>query len=82
MRERLLQQLRQRPFQPFRLHVTNGAVHLIRHPDQMLVSPSYVIIGVPLHEDSGQEISEAVTVALIHIVSIEPFTPATVSGTN
>lgn len=77
MRERILQHLTLQPFQPFRLHLTNGTVYLVRHPDQLWVSPSYVIVGIPMSETSvGQEIREAITVSLLHIVSVEPFTPA------
>jgi hypothetical protein len=82
MRERILQYLRQQPFQPFRLHLTNGAVYMIRHPDQMLVGPSYLIVGVPASESSGQDITDAINIALLHVVAIETFTPVAPPATN
>lgn len=76
MRERILELLQQRPFQPFRIYLTNGLVHVVRHPEQIMVSQTYLIVGIPANDVPGQEISEAAFVSLVHVVQVEPFTPA------
>ena len=59
---------RRRPFCPFRLYTTDGRVYEIRHPDQIVVLRSRVVIGaggdngVPDHTEH---------VALIHVVRVE-----------
>jgi hypothetical protein len=71
MREQLLQLLRQRPFVPFHLRLSNGIVHEIRHPDLAMVSPSYIVVGVPAGDAGGPAISESVIVSLLHVVQVE-----------
>jgi hypothetical protein len=73
--EDLLELLRTRPFQPFRLFATDGRTYDVRHPDQALVLRSRVIL--PLPSDSGiPEGSEHL--ALLHIIRAEvlPQSPA------
>jgi hypothetical protein len=45
--DELLRRLRQRPFEPFRIHLTDGRTLDVRYPDLNLVVPSYALIGVP-----------------------------------
>lgn len=45
--EELLQLLRERPFQPFRVHVADGRVYDVRFPDINLVGDTFVGIGIP-----------------------------------
>jgi hypothetical protein len=45
--EHLIELLEERPFQPLRLHLADGRVREIRHPEMALVSESLVAIGVP-----------------------------------
>ena len=67
MRDQILQLLRQRPFVPFRLRLSNGIVHEIRHPDLMMVSPSYLVVGVPASDATVPAITESVIVSLLHV---------------
>jgi hypothetical protein len=57
--------LGRRPFQPFRLHFSNGATHDITHPDSVLLSERVAAIAV------GDSIW---TVAMMHIVEAQPLT--------
>jgi hypothetical protein len=50
-REELQQLLRQRPFRPFRVYVTDGRVFDIRFHDMNLLRESYFDIGIP--EENG-----------------------------
>jgi hypothetical protein len=82
MREKILELLRRRPYQPIRIHLSNETVHVVRHPDQALVGPSYIIIGIPANDAPGPEISDSAFVSLLHVVQVEPLTSPTASSSN
>jgi hypothetical protein len=82
MRQRILELLRARPFQSFRIHLSNGTVHVVRHPDQLLVAPTYLLLGVTANGAPGPEISDSAFVSLIHGVRVEVLSPATPSPAN
>ena len=56
--------LRRRPFEPFKLRMTNGDVFEIKHPEMAIVLKTKVIIGDPENDRSW-------ICSLIHIASIE-----------
>jgi hypothetical protein len=66
------QWLQIRPFEPFRIHLTNGVTFDIRHPDQATVGPSAVTLAQPASEALTQR---TWTIALLHITHIEPLPP-------
>jgi hypothetical protein len=75
-RNDLLERARQRPFTPFRLIVSEGAAHDIRHPEQLMVARDSAVIGLP----GGPEqdfYDTTVLVDLLHIVRLEPLPAAT-----
>ncbi len=39
--------LRKRPFQMFRIHVTDGTVYEIRHPEMMVVGRTKALVFFP-----------------------------------
>lgn len=43
--------LRTRPFQPFEVRMSNGAIHQIRHPEMALLLRSNLILGSPDSDD-------------------------------
>lgn len=45
--EELRALLRQRPFQPFRVHLNDGRVFEIHYPDINLVGETFFVIGIP-----------------------------------
>lgn len=59
---------RKQPFAPYRIHVTGGQTYDIRHPDQVIVLRSRVVIGVDAENDIPDRVEH---VALIHIVRLE-----------
>lgn len=61
---------RRRPFRAFRIHVLDGSVYDVRHPDQIAVTKSTVEINAP--ENPEQE----VFISLLHITKIVTFPPA------
>jgi hypothetical protein len=68
--ETILEQLRIRPFQPFRIYMSDGSYYDVRHPEWMLVTRRRINIAVNLdHRGLGREV---VTCAPIHVTRIEP----------
>lgn len=68
--------LRVRPFEPFRIRLTDQQYYDIRHPEMMLVGARTAAIGVQNDPDHNQ-FGPLITVSLLHIVRIEPLQPAT-----
>ena len=64
--------LHQRPFQPFRVTLTDGRTYDIRHPELAMVGRNTIEIGLPAPEDSTPIYDRLVTVRLLHIMQIEP----------
>ena len=75
----ILTDLRKQPFEPFRLYVTDGTTHDIRHPDQCFVLSTAVIVGLPSAPDSPFE--RSVKIDCRHIVKMELIRPLT-AGSN
>lgn len=61
-----------RPFQAFRMTLTDGRVYEVRHPEMVMVGLSSVIIGFPADENGDPVFERAVDVSLLHIMQIEP----------
>lgn len=63
--------LQHKPFQPFRLTLTDGRTYEIRHPELAMVGRSAVAIGVPAPNDPQPVYDHLVTVSLLHIMQVE-----------
>lgn len=61
--------LRKEPFQPFRIHLSNGQSYDIRHPEFAALTRHSVIVVVPISGDDG--IDRVVQCDLIHVVATE-----------
>ena len=73
VREQILERLRHKPVQPFRLVLSNGHSHEIRHPDMAWVSPYYILVAIPDPKLEGPSaISDTVMVSMIHVAEVEP----------
>jgi len=73
--EELREVLRQQPFQPFRLVMTDGRSFDVRHPDLMMVGRRSAMVG--LTGQPGRTYYErAVQVDLLHIIRLEPLKTA------
>jgi hypothetical protein len=69
--EELRDALRQQPFEPFRLVMTDGDGYEIRHPDLLLVGRRSATVG--LTGQPGRTFYErTVKVDLLHVIRIEP----------
>ncbi|HVA48523.1 MAG TPA: hypothetical protein VNH11_19315 [Pirellulales bacterium] len=68
----LVEMLRQRPFQPFHIHVSDGAVYDIRHPEMMMVDRSKALVFFPPSDRSLPVIERYEAVSLAHMTRLEP----------
>ena len=69
--EELRDVLRQKPFEPFRLVMTDGEGYDIRHPDLLWVGQRTAMVG--LTGDPGKTFYErSVKVDLSHVIRLEP----------
>jgi hypothetical protein len=64
--------LQRRPFQPFRMTLTDGRTYEVRHPELAMTGRSAVAIGLPAPNDAEPVYDRLVTVSLLHIMQIEP----------
>lgn len=69
--EDILEILRSRPFEPFRVYLTDGAVYEIRHPDMAIVQRSKVTVAVPGPAGPDGPAERTVNCALLHITRTE-----------
>lgn len=74
--DELLKALRERPFRPFRVALTDGRAIEVRHPELVLLGRRTAIIGIPALGETEPFYDDRVTVDLLHIVSVEPLRPA------
>ena len=63
--------MRKRPFEPFRIQVSDGTTYDVRHPDMVIPTPTAAFIGIPAaKQPAGYERVEIV--AMEHIVKVLP----------
>jgi hypothetical protein len=77
--EDLFNHLRERPFRPFRLVLTEGTVYEVRHPELFMLGNRSVVIGLPRHP-TETTYERTTMVDLFHIVRLEPLEAPTASG--
>lgn len=69
----VLELLNQHPFQPFRIHTSDGRVFLVEHQDQLMVSPLKMIFGVG--RTAEHTVSRFEHLSLLHVTGLEEFQP-------
>ncbi len=69
--EDILEMLRARPFEPFRIYLSDGATFEIRHPDMAVVQRSKVTVAVPGPECPDGPAERTVNCALVHVTRTE-----------
>ncbi len=70
--EELAGAVRNRPFIPFRVTLTEGSTYDIRHPELCMAGRRSAIIGIAAPNDPDRLFDRSVTIDLLHIVKIEP----------
>jgi hypothetical protein len=79
--EQIQERLRQQPFRPVRIVVSEGLRYDIQHPDLVFVGRRDLMIGFP---DSATPTvyDRVIRVALVHVVALEDLPAATPPSTN
>jgi hypothetical protein len=72
---------RRQPFIPFRVILTTGTTHDIRHPDLIMVGTRSATIGLT-NDENGIAYDRTTIVDLLHVVGIEmlPVSPSSTNG--
>jgi hypothetical protein len=68
--EEIHRTLKQQPFQPIRIHISDGASYDITHPDQVIVAKRWLHIG--LGGVNGGPFQNIAVVTNLHITRLEP----------
>lgn len=68
--------VRRKPFQPFRVYMSDGQTYDVRHPEMIMVGRSAIVIGLPGGQSDPPVYDRAVDCALIHITRLEPLSGA------
>ncbi|MGH7169022.1 MAG: hypothetical protein ACRELF_18935, partial [Gemmataceae bacterium] len=77
----ILQALRKRPFEPFRLQISDGSTYDVRHPEVILVGLGSLVIGIPAAGQTQLPYERYETIDLSHVVKMLPLeTPASASN--
>jgi hypothetical protein len=74
--EGIQSRLRERPFRPLRIVVSEGQQFNVYHPDLVLVGHRDLTIGLP-REPSSSIYDRVTRVALVHVVALEDLPMAT-----
>jgi hypothetical protein len=70
--EEIAQRLQTRPFQPFRIYVSDGRTYEIRHPEMVMVTTTTLIIGLPNPVHPSLVYQGSAPVSLLHVTGLEP----------
>ncbi len=67
------------PFRPFRIRLDDGQSFEVTHPDMLWLARRVAVVGV-FEPGPERYLQRHVTIALIHISSIEPLTADSQAG--
>lgn len=62
--------LRQRPFKPFRLVMSSGQTHEVRHPEMAFLTRAEILVGSGETDDGAP--AEFKICSLLHVTAVEP----------
>ena len=75
-----LQAIRRRPFQPFRIEVSDGTAYEVRHPELVMVGLGALLIGIPAATPVGPVYERVETVSLGYVVKLVPLATVPPAG--
>ena len=68
----IVEMLREKPFRPFRIYLSDGSVYEIRHAELAKVGRSKVLMFFPVVDEPFAVFERYVPVSLLHITRLEP----------
>jgi hypothetical protein len=79
--EELIELLAERPFKPLRLHLSDGRIRDIRHPEMAIVAEDAIAVGVP-REEGSRRAYKITHCSIQNIVEVEPLDAGKPPGDN
>jgi hypothetical protein len=73
--------LREQPFRPIRVTLTDGRTYDIRHPELALVARGIIVVGIP-GKDESEFPDHTVTLSLLHVMQVEHLESLKAMGGN
>ena len=70
--EDIAKMVRRMPFQPFRIHMSNGQSFLVRHPELAMVGIASVVVGTPSPKHQQPIYDDYEVLSIFHINRLEP----------
>jgi hypothetical protein len=67
--------VQRKPFEPFRITLTDGRTYDVLHPELAMVGHRTVAVGLPKPSGPKSVYDRLVTVSFLHIMQIEPLPP-------
>ncbi len=80
--EKLYSLLHQRPFQPFRVYLTDGRILDVHHPEINMVGTTWIRIGIPIPNDLDPIADYSEKIPLTHIRAVESLPAASTMASN
>jgi hypothetical protein len=68
----MLDLLREEPFEPFTICMSDGTRYNVYHPAFMMVDHSKITLGLPTDQSPDRPVERTVRLALLHVTRIEP----------
>jgi len=68
----ILALLREEPFKPFEIHLSDGSSYSVRHPAMAIVERSQMFVSLPAERSPDVPADKTVRLSLLHINRIEP----------
>jgi len=73
--EAIVEMLREKPFRPFRIYLSDGTVYEIRHAELVMVGRSKAMIFFPIGDEPHAVFERYISVSLLHITRLDPVPP-------
>ena len=73
--------LRQKPFEPFRLVMSDGQGYDIRHPDLLMIGAGTAVVGL-VSDENSTFYERSVKIDLLHVTRLEPLEGASPPASN
>ncbi len=69
----LVAEIKARPFEPFRIQMSDGSSFDVLHPDQAMVTRGHLIVGLPPEaSENGGWFDTTVKLSILHITELRP----------
>lgn len=70
--DELIRLTRKQPFEPFTIHMSDGASYPIRHPEQMVITHRAVYVGINGKSDLPGAFDDVAICSLVHVTRLTP----------